>query len=144
MTIVIPVDSGENIDFILDEGRELAEAFNEELHVVHVLNRESYYDLNRTSVENQHTTVMNEEIEETAAEIAKEAVGSAGSDVTPVGRMGKPAEEIVQYAREQDARYIVVGSRKRTPIGKAVFGSVVQSIILEADQPVVTVRKDDF
>lgn len=144
MSIVIPVDSGENIDSILEEGREIAEAFNDELHVVHVLDEESYYELDRTSAEKQHTTVMNEEIEATAAEIAKEAAESAGEDIIPVGRMGKPAEEIVQYAGEQDARYIVLGSRKRTPIGKAVFGSVVQSVLLNADQPVVIIRKDDL
>lgn len=143
MSIVVPVDNGENIDSVLEEAEDLAEAFNDELHVVHVLDKESYYELDRTSAEKQHTTVMNEEIEATAAEVAKEVVGSTGSDVIPAGRVGKPAEEIVQYAGEQDARYIVLGSRKRTPIGKAVFGSVVQSVLLNADQPVVIIRKDD-
>lgn len=142
MSIVVPVNDGKSLPFVLDQGRELAEAFNDEVHAVHVLDKESYYELDRTSSKERHTPVMNEEIEETAAEIAKEAVGSSASDVTPVGRMGQPAEEVVQYAREQDARYIVLGSGNRSPVGKAVFGSVVQSVLLNADQPVVIVRKD--
>lgn len=55
-------------------------------------------------------------------------------------RSGDPAEEIVRAAREEDADQIVLGGRKRSPVGKAVFGSVVQDVILEADRPVLTIN----
>lgn len=55
-------------------------------------------------------------------------------------RSGDPAEEIVRAAREEDADQIVLGGRKRSPVGKAVFGSVVQDIILDADRPVLTIN----
>lgn len=55
-------------------------------------------------------------------------------------RSGDPAEEIVRTAREVEADQIVLGGRKRSPVGKAVFGSVVQDVILDADRPVLTIN----
>ncbi|MFD1685019.1 universal stress protein [Halobellus litoreus] len=59
------------------------------------------------------------------------------------GRVGDVTEEILHVADEADPRYLVVGGRKRTPVGKAIFGSVTQSLLLEADRPVVTVMSEE-
>lgn len=50
---------------------------------------------------------------------------------------GDAATEIVAMADEVDADIICVGGRKRSPTGKALFGSVAQSVILSTDRPVV-------
>ncbi|WP_336337282.1 universal stress protein [Haloarcula brevis] len=50
-----------------------------------------------------------------------------------------PADGIVSLADEFDVDQIVMGSRKRSPTGKAVFGSVSQQVLLEADDPVTVV-----
>ena len=52
--------------------------------------------------------------------------------------MGDPADEIVYYAEQVGARYIVVGPRKRSAAGKALFGSVAQSILLDSAIPIVS------
>jgi nucleotide-binding universal stress UspA family protein len=50
-----------------------------------------------------------------------------------------PANGIIELADEFDVDQIVMGSRKRSPTGKAVFGSVSQQVLLEADDPVTVV-----
>ena len=47
-----------------------------------------------------------------------------------------PAAGIVEHADRIDADLIVMGGRKRSAAGKAVFGSVTQSVILTADRAV--------
>lgn len=50
-----------------------------------------------------------------------------------------PAEGILGTAGDVDADQIVMGSQKRSPTGKAVFGSTSQQVLLEADVPVTVV-----
>ena len=68
-----------------------------------------------------------------------EALQEAGLEPEMVRRHGEPAEEIVEYADEVDADQIVITGRKRSPVGKAVFGSVIQQVVLETDRPVTIV-----
>ena len=53
-------------------------------------------------------------------------------------------DEIEQVLRVLESRpditRLVVGVRKRTPVGKAVLGSVAQRLILEAPVPVLSVK----
>lgn len=50
------------------------------------------------------------------------------------------AEEIIGLAREEEADFIVIGLRHRSPVGKLLLGSNSQSILLEAPCPVVAVK----
>ena len=51
-----------------------------------------------------------------------------------------PGEELVQFATENDVDEIVIGVRRRSKVGKLVFGSNAQYVILEAKCPVVAVK----
>lgn len=51
-------------------------------------------------------------------------------------------ERIVSLANEIDADLVIVGGRKRSPTGKAVFGSTAQEVMLNAPCPVTFVRGD--
>lgn len=53
---------------------------------------------------------------------------------------GDVAEEILAVADEVDPRVVVVGVRRRTPLGKLVMGSVAQRLILDAECPVLAVK----
>ncbi len=50
------------------------------------------------------------------------------------------AADIVRFAVENDIDEIVIGLRKRSHIGKLLFGSTSRQVILEAPCPVLTVK----
>ena len=52
-----------------------------------------------------------------------------------------PAEEILQAASDVDADLIVIGLRRRSPVGKLFLGSSSQQVILDAACPVVAVKR---
>ena len=52
------------------------------------------------------------------------------------------AETILGLASSVDAELLIIGARRRSPVGKALLGSVTQSLILEAELPVLVVKGD--
>ena len=70
------------------------------------------------------------------------ALSDADIGVSVAGAIGEPGEETVTAAEKADADLVFVGGRKRSPAGKAVFGSTAQEVMLEAPCPVTFVRVD--
>ncbi|WP_410765755.1 universal stress protein [Haloferax sp. DFSO60] len=58
------------------------------------------------------------------------------------GSVGDHGEKIVELATDVDADQLLVGGRKRSPAGKAVFGSVAQEVMLSSPCPVTFIRED--
>ena len=54
----------------------------------------------------------------------------------------EPGEDLVAFARENNIDEIIIGVRHRSKVGKLVFGSTAQYVILEAPCPVLTVKSD--
>ena len=147
MSIVVAVDGTVLEDPTVLTGYELAEAFGETLYLLHVvpeeefeahleeiqeLDREADYSL--TQEENSARRLARDVLEGSLDEYDSEVV-------EPTGRVGDPTEEVLAFASEVDARYVVVGGRRRSPVGKALFGSTTQEVLLESDRPVVTVMR---
>lgn len=72
-----------------------------------------------------------------------ELLEEAGLSTSVRGAVGDHGEEIVSLAGMVRADLVVVGGRKRSPTGKAVFGSVAQEVMLSAPCPVTFVRGDE-
>jgi nucleotide-binding universal stress UspA family protein len=52
------------------------------------------------------------------------------------------AEDIIAAAEGADAELIVIGLRRRTPVGKLILGSNAQRILLDAPCPVLAVKAE--
>lgn len=68
-----------------------------------------------------------------------EAFESAGIEYAIHEATGDPAGAILTIADEYGSDAIVIGARKRSPVGKVIFGSVAQVVILDSDRPVTVV-----
>jgi nucleotide-binding universal stress UspA family protein len=51
-----------------------------------------------------------------------------------------PGEDLVDYATEKAMDEIVIGIKRRSKVGKLLFGSNAQYVIIKAPCPVVTVK----
>lgn len=135
--IVAAVDQSDYADCVVTEAEVLAEVFGEPVHVVHVLTHSEFMDTVKSEAKEQ-SSIDSDRMREVATKIAADAASSLDVPYKTVGLVDNPAERIVSYASEHDARYIVIGGRKRSPAGKALFGSVVQSVLLNSSCPVLT------
>lgn len=119
MTVVAAVDTDGNVELILTEAIKLVIALGEELHIVHV---REYSELKQgadSDAEIDQRSVQ-QQVQDDAARIASPIV----DEFTAIGLIGKPAPEVISYAKSIDATYVVIGGKKRSPVGKAVFGSM--------------------
>ncbi len=48
--------------------------------------------------------------------------------------------KVVALTDEVGADVLVIGARRRSPVGKALLGSVAQTVVLEANVPVLVVK----
>jgi len=61
-------------------------------------------------------------------------------DVRQLVRGLEPSEDLMGIADGANAELIVIGLRRRTPVGKLILGSNAQRILLDASCPVLAVK----
>lgn len=61
-------------------------------------------------------------------------------EVRELVRGNSPSEDLLQFAEEERVDLIVIGVRRRSPVGKLVLGSNAQDILLRAHCPVLAVK----
>ncbi|MFN8044964.1 MAG: universal stress protein [Dermatophilaceae bacterium] len=66
--------------------------------------------------------------------------GGLEVEVRQLVRGKEPAEDLIAVADESDADLIVIGLRRRTPVGKLILGSNAQRILLDAPCAVLAVK----
>jgi len=137
MVVIAAVDRSERRKAVIREAETVAKAFDESIHVIHVLTLSQFVEMGRTSAEEGDSVDM-EEVRGVAKTIADKAAGDLDVPYETVGLVGSAAPRVVEYAADNDARYIVVAGRNRSPTGKVLFGSVTQSILLNAKCPVIS------
>ena len=79
---------------------------------------------------------------ETALEGLRGRLNEAGVqvEVRQLVRGNEPAEDLIEAAERSQADLIVIGLRRRTPVGKLILGSNAQRILLDATCPVLAVK----
>jgi nucleotide-binding universal stress UspA family protein len=65
------------------------------------------------------------------------------NEVRQLVRGHDPADDLIAVADEVGADFIVIGLRRRTPVGKLILGSNAQRILLDAPCPVLAVKAEE-
>jgi nucleotide-binding universal stress UspA family protein len=72
---------------------------------------------------------------------------SAYGGVTVVNRSGRDdqdqAEFVLGAISERNASRLVIGLKRRSPVGKALLGSISQQLLLRSPVPVLAVKLDE-
>jgi nucleotide-binding universal stress UspA family protein len=93
-----------------------------------------------------------DEFDGTAARKADKAMAKVDQQLTDAGiehevremvRGFEPAEDLISIAEANNAELIVIGLRRRSPVGKLILGSNAQRILLDAHCPVLAVKASD-
>lgn len=130
MNIIVAYDNSSAAKLALDRAKMHARAFNARVLVV-------------TSLEGGLAEPKSQVLEaETHLEKAKASLEAEGiaCETHLLVRGMSPAEDIVLFAREHDADELIIGIKKRSKVGKLMFGSTAQYVILHAPCPVLTVK----
>lgn len=142
MVIVAAIDDVDSSTRILEEAWKLAESFGEPLHVIFVYQRSEHSHL-ANQVLDIAKPISEEQADKLAEEVVFRAVDGITEEYEAVGRVGDAAEEILDYVDTIGAEYIVIGGRSHSPVGKALFGSVTQSVLLDSSCPVLAVMTEE-
>ena len=129
MKILVAYDSA-FADVVVPEAVKMAKAFDALVYLVRTCPQEA-------------TERGIAELEVHLKELKKTAFEAAGIECEPhiLIRGLEPGEDIVQYAREKAVDQIIIGVQKQSKVGKIIFGSTAQYIILEAPCPVLAVKQ---
>ncbi len=130
MKILVGYDGSNVCQAALNLAIEHAKAFNADVYVV--------ASMNHGTPENQDTI---DRLRDGLAE-AKSRVEKAGIACMQhlLIRGMEPGEDLVGFAQEHAMEEIIIGVRRRSKVGKLLFGSTAQYVILKAPCPVVSVR----
>lgn len=133
--VLVPIDESERrADVVTEVVADLPNAA-EEVEVV-VLNVFEEFEVSGEGEAVNSEDVYDETSFPESVERVVTALEEEGIAVTKRREHGDPADRITEVAAEIDADNIVMTGRKRSPTGKVLFGSVVQSVMLAADRPV--------
>ena len=80
--------------------------------------------------------------EEIAALRAELAAAGIAHRIWQPDREMEPAEELINAAEAEGADFIIIGLRRRSPVGKLLLGSNAQRVLLDAACPVLAVKAD--
>ena len=91
-------------------------------------------------LDDKEATRHEQVLAEVRAELDKEGIEH---EVRQLVRGNEPADDLIAVAEEVGADFIVIGLRRRTPVGKLIMGSNAQRILLEAPCPVLAVKAEE-
>jgi nucleotide-binding universal stress UspA family protein len=153
--VLLATDGSEEASSAAEAAVEISYKTDSELHVIHVYGVAPIYPLYPEATDpggaELEDPVLEEELEGLSERRAREVLDAAVEKVRSAGatvakahlREGGVPHEIVALAEDLGVGLVVVGSRGRGGIRRALMGSVSDAVVRHAHCPVLVVRKQD-
>jgi nucleotide-binding universal stress UspA family protein len=140
--ILVPTDFSTSAKQALDWAASLAEHYQAEIVLLHVLPRASLMWAADLDAEQRIEQELAQLWTQTEARLQQEAAGlqEHGKKVTPLVTRGQPFHEICEVAKGYQVDVIVMGTHGRTGLSHVLLGSVAERVVRHACCPVLTVR----
>lgn len=143
--ILFPTDFSEYSQAAAGYACAVAEKFDAELHVLHVLQ-----DLVAMVPEpglafpppGDYMDELKQSAEQ-ALEKVPDPDWAKGRNVVREIRQGPPFVEVVRYARDNEMDLVVMGTHGRSGLAHVLLGSVAEKVVRKAPCPVLTVRPSE-
>jgi nucleotide-binding universal stress UspA family protein len=146
---LVVVDAAEGVDRIMREAAEHAVGVDGSLVLLHVTTDDEFEDNQDAMTEvtgmeggTYDVSQASEGARQFADDLADKVLRNIDVEYETVGKVGNKFENIMQAAQDYDCDHIYMAGRKRSPSGKAIFGDTAQRVILNFDNPVTVLTRD--
>lgn len=130
MKIMVCYDGSSDNTAILEKAQERAKASDASVYLLSVLVGDDVGQLDEIEPAQKNLAAAQESFK--AEDISCETRVLFGGNAA--------GKSIVKYAEENEIDEIIIGIQKTSKVGKFLFGSTAQEVILEAHCPVLTVK----
>ncbi len=130
MKILVGYDGSKIAEDAVAKAHKHALAFGAEVHIVTAL--EQSPSLTKNDIEKAEN-----KLEKLQKPFKKDNVAC---EISTAVSYESPGESLVRFAKENDIEELIIGVRRRSKVGKLVFGSTAQYVILQAPCTVTTVK----
>ena len=130
MTVLVGYIPNQLGEAALTKAMEQARLRNRRLIVLNSSRGEAAVELHRLSPEGAQA--LHERLDASGVEF----------DIRPIVDSREPHDEILDAAEAFSAELIVIGLRRRSPVGKLIMGSTAQRVLLDAPCDVLAVKAE--
>lgn len=141
-SIVVATDGSKYSAAAASEGISIAKRNNAKLTVLAVVPADIAMptDIDFAALQRDKLADQDMQMAEKNAKAVKEAAQKAGVDAQAFVMSGKPADAIIEIAKDKSADLIVVGSHGRTGLDRLLMGSVTERVIVMSSCAVLAVK----
>lgn len=138
--IVLPVDFSDTIDKLIEGAVKFAKHCDAKIYLIHVASVDIGYAIGDLGFQ-YFPEIQQAEMEEELKQLneLEQKVKSYGVPCEHILRQGLPAETVLDYAKEKEADYIVMGSHGRSGFYDVFVGSLTKDLTKRSKIPVVVI-----
>ncbi|HKR03232.1 MAG TPA: universal stress protein [Bacteroidia bacterium] len=138
--ILVPIDFSDQSLIALKQSYNLARLTKSEILLIYVLDEDFIKSLEHIFTDKSYEDPVRDQVQLRLDKLADEVHNEAGVKVNTTIRKGKIYEEIVNVAKEIDAKFIIMGTHGNIGLKKKFLGSNASRVIKEASCPVITIK----